>query len=255
MVIYRYDKTFEGLLTAVFEAYERKLFPDLLLGEKESLPLFYDTLINVYTDDSRSERVWKGLKTKLSRPALSCLTLAWMAELPRTDRLLFRYIRKAFDSPVSIELNFGDPDVLDLTKIGRKVNQEKHRVLQFARFQKTRDDIFFCPFEPLYNVLPLTLTHFQDRFTGQKWMIYDLKRDYGYYYDLHTVTEIHFPEKHPFLSTGKLTESQLSSDEKLFQKLWQEYFKSLTIKERINPRLHRQNMPARFWKYLTEKQG
>ncbi|MFR1242295.1 MAG: DUF4130 domain-containing protein, partial [Butyricimonas faecihominis] len=47
----------------------------------------------------------------------------------------------------------------------------------------------------------------------------------------------------------------MDQDEKLFQKLWQTYFKAITIKERLNPKLHRQNLPARFWKYLPEKKG
>ena len=33
-----------------------------------------------------------------------------------------------------------------------------------------------------------------------------------------------------------------------------EYFKTIAIKERINPKLHRQHLPVRFWKYMTEKQ-
>ena len=53
---------------------------------------------------------------------------------------------------------------------------------------------------------------------------------------------------------GKLDEKLMAEDEKLFQELWKGYFKSMTIKERINPKLHRQHMPKRFWKYLTEKQ-
>ena len=31
--VYIYDKTFDGLLTAVFDAYFRKTFPDALLSE------------------------------------------------------------------------------------------------------------------------------------------------------------------------------------------------------------------------------
>ena len=31
MIIFVYDKTFEGLLTAVFDAYSRRTFPDLLV--------------------------------------------------------------------------------------------------------------------------------------------------------------------------------------------------------------------------------
>jgi hypothetical protein len=46
----------------------------------------------------------------------------------------------------------------------------------------------------------------------------------------------------------------MAADEEMFQELWKGYFKAMTIKERINPRLQRQHMPKRFWKYLTEKQ-
>ena len=45
MNIFLYDKTFEGLLTSVFEAYSRRTFPDALLLEGEPLPLFYDEIL------------------------------------------------------------------------------------------------------------------------------------------------------------------------------------------------------------------
>ena len=47
MNVYIYDKTFDGLLTAVFDAYFRKTFPDFLLSEGDALPLFYDELHTV----------------------------------------------------------------------------------------------------------------------------------------------------------------------------------------------------------------
>ena len=57
MNVYIYDKTFDGLLTAVFDAYFRKTFPDFLLSEGDALPLFYDELHTVVTDeDFRSAR-------------------------------------------------------------------------------------------------------------------------------------------------------------------------------------------------------
>ena len=62
MLIFRYDKTFEGLLTAIFDAYSIKRFPDVLLAEEETPPLFYDEIITVITDEGRSNRVWKGLQ-------------------------------------------------------------------------------------------------------------------------------------------------------------------------------------------------
>lgn len=253
MNIFVYDKTFDGLLTVVFDAYSRKTFPDVLLAEGEPLPLFYDELVYVITDTGRSGRVWKGLEKKLSRTALSCLTYGWLSELPGVDLLLFRYMRKTLDSVRSIELSFGDTDVLELTKISKKVANERGRILMFLRFQKAMDDTYFAAVEPLYNVLPLTTGHFKDRFSDQRWLIYDVKREYGYYYDLSTITEVNFETKEAHLITGMLNEELMAKDEKLFQQMWREYFKSISIKERKNPKLHRQNMPVRFWKYLTEK--
>lgn len=254
MNIFIYDKTFEGLLTVVFDAYFRKTFPDVLLAEGEPLPLFYDEVVNVCTDEQKSGRVWKGLQKKLSGSALTYLTISWLSELPDIDELLFRYIRKAIDAPRSIELNFGDEDVLELSRICRKVSFERTRMLQFVRFQKAVDGTFFAAVEPDYNVLPLAVKHFKDRFADQKWLIYDKKREYGFYYDLSEVAEVNFETEEAHLLTGLLDESLMVKNEKLFQRLWKTYFKSIAIKERVNPRKQRQDMPVRYWKYLTEKQ-
>ena len=255
MTIFIYDHTFDGLLTCLFDAYARKTFPSLLLKEGEPLPLFYDEVVHITTTEEKHQRVWKGLQKKLSPLVLSQLTYAWLSELPEADMLMLRYIRKVFASPTRIETNFGDPDVLELSKLQRKVSSERYRLLQFIRFQKAADGTYFAPFEPLYNVLPLTVAHFRDRFADQPWLIYDLKRHYGYYYDKETVQEVTFDEsEQSHFLTGKLDESLLSQDEQFFQRLWQTYFKSICIKERLNPRKHKQDMPVRYWKYLTEKQ-
>lgn len=254
MNIFIYDHTFEGLLTCIFDAYFRKTFPDLLLMEGEPLPLFYDETTHIATDGEKAGRVWRGLQKKISSHALSSLTYCWLSELPQIDLMLFRYIRKAVDSPRSIETNFTDPDVLELAKIYKRVDGERMRLMQFVRFQKAADGTFFAAVEPLFNVLPLAIDHFKDRFADQCWLIYDIKRQYGYYYNLKEVEEVTFEDPcQAHLVTGMLNESLMDNNEKLFQKLWKTYFKSICIKERWNPRKHRQDMPVRYWKYLTEK--
>ena len=122
MIIYLFDNTFEGLLTSVFDAYSRRIFPDALLAEGEPLPLFYDESFTVISDEEKSGRVWRGLEKKLSSSALSCLAQCWLAEEPETASLLFRYIHKAIDAPRSIETNFADPDVLEFSRMWIAVN-------------------------------------------------------------------------------------------------------------------------------------
>ena len=93
MIVYQYDKSFDGLLTCIFEAYDRKMFPDILQAEGVPLPLFHEEVIRIITDERKSSRVWKGLEKRLSPAGLSVITSCWLSELPDTDRLLFRYIR------------------------------------------------------------------------------------------------------------------------------------------------------------------
>lgn len=254
MTVYFYDKTWAGLLTVVFDAYQQKLFPDKLLGMGEPLPLFVEATYTTVTDEEKYARVWTALLKKLSKKVCNMLLCAWLSEEEGIAEDLFRYIRKAVDAPTSIAMNFGDPDVLHIQKVARKVSHERHYLEQFLRFQKASDDIYFSPVSPRYNVLSLLIDHLKDRFSDQQWLVYDVLRHYGYYYNLHTVEEVTLDDDSHLLS-GKLDESLMAEDEKTFQQLWKGYFQAITIKERMNLRLQMQHMPRRFWKYITEMQN
>ncbi|MDR2621892.1 MAG: TIGR03915 family putative DNA repair protein [Dysgonamonadaceae bacterium] len=251
MLYFLYDNTFEGLLTAVFEAFNRKEFPDRIVSQNIQLPLFTDAF-QVISDTEKSERVLSGLKKKISRSALNMLFTCYFSERTDIEILIFRYIRKAFASPVSIEMNFADDDVLALSKIFKKVQRETERIKQFVRFQKTSDGMFFALVEPLYNVLPLCSSFFEDRYADQLWILYDSKRNYGLYYDLKKTEVIHFEHFDLTLKAGQLSVEQMDEYEAAFQKLWKDYLAAVTIQERKNLRLQRQFMPKRFWKYLIE---
>jgi probable DNA metabolism protein len=253
MTVFRYDKTFDGLLSAVFDAYSRKVFPEKLIGNNELATLFAEEPYPVVTQPDKSARVWAALEKKLSKTALNMLWAVWLSEEEDSDNLLFRYICKTFNSKTSIEANFNDYDVLKFSQIAKLVNREAEFIRQFVRFQKAADNMYFAPIAPKCNALPFALEYFTERFADQQWIVYDMKRKYGFYYDLKTVVEITLDGAGSHLLTGKLDESLMAEDERLFQDLWRGYFKSITIKERINPKLHRQHMPVRFWKYLTEK--
>ncbi len=237
----------------MFEAFDRTIFPDKLLAEGESLPLFVDECVLIHTQGEKASRVWKGVEKKLSGGAIRALKAVWLSEESESDELLFRYLRKTFNSTASIETNMGDQDVLDVMKLARTVNREAEHIRQFVRFQKTADGIFFAPIEPKYNALPLSVDYFHDRFRDQEWVVYDVKRGYGFHYDLKHVSQFTFEGEEPLLISGSLQAQQLDNSEGLYEDFWKSYIQSLTIRERLNPRLQRQHMPVRFWKYLTEK--
>jgi len=255
MIVWRYDKTFEGLLTLVFDCYQKKVFPDKITGSRDAQFTLFQPDYEVLTDDIKGKRVWDGLHKKISDSSCQMVYYAFLSEAEDVELVILNFIHKAFDSPVSIELNFGDKDVLELLKLDRTVMREAERIRMFVRFQKTKDDIYYASFDPKYNVLPLVIKHFESRFADQHWIIYDTKRNYGFYYDLKSTSEFTFVESLIDPATGQIDKSVMDKDEQLFQDMWKGYFKSICIKERINPRLHMQMLPKRFWKYLIEKQA
>lgn len=262
MTVYTFDGTLDGLLTAVFDAFDRREQPEKLLTTGDVLPLFCDEMHEVLTDEERAKRVWTGLEKRLSQGAMRLISVSWMSELPELNIHLFNYVCKVFRQPAnaeSIERNFADPDVLGVTNIARKVLHEQLRMKQFVRFQKAMDGTYLAVVSPDHNVLPLIINHFCDRFNDQPWLIFDAKRHYGYYYEVaNEPIRITFEDESvlPFdLSDGQLNEESLSSDDHLMQELWRTYFKAICIRERMNSRKQLSDMPRRYWKYMTEKQS
>ena len=275
MLVYTFDNTLDGLLTAVFDSFLLKQQPDYLLAEGEQLPLFVDHQYRVVTDSEKAERVWKGLEKHLSRDGVHMITISWLSEERALNQPLFNFICKVFrreskgqvhDSGLnhatcpldSLERNASDEEVLAVRNTCRRVLHETLRMKQFIRFQKAKDGTYLAVVSPDHNVLPLITDHFQDRFNDQSWLIYDAKRHYGYYYDGKAVIHVTFEDEAavPFdLSNGKMDEAVLSENDKIFQDLWRTYFKAICIKERMNPKKQLSDMPRRYWKYMTEKNG
>ena len=99
-----YDRTFDGLLTAVFDAFVRKQLPSAIKGEDEPLPLFHDEVFTVVSDEEKAGRVWRALEKKLSKQALTMLTVSYLAEEEELDMHLFNYICKAVKAEKAVTL-------------------------------------------------------------------------------------------------------------------------------------------------------
>lgn len=246
-----YDGTFDGLLTAVFEVYERKLqHVRLKKGEWLNSALFED-VIHVATNEAKAVRVLKGLYKKLLANGLQRLYIAHTGDIEGEENTLIGYIRYVFDSAQNIEEDYGNRYVMRVSEMVRMVRREKHRMEAFVRFQKLQDGVFYAAIEPDYNVLPLLIKHFKNRYTDQKWIIYDIRRQYGVYYDLHDTQYISMD----FNSDNKAANAIASytEDEGMYQHLWKNYFHSVNIPSRKNTRLHVRHIPKRYWKHLPEK--
>ncbi|WP_439880254.1 TIGR03915 family putative DNA repair protein [Pontibacter sp. MBLB2868] len=253
LALYTYDGSFEGLLTVVFEAYARNVWPHTIEKTHLAQPVMFGQTVGVVTDEVKVNRVWKGLQKKLSPTALTALYHTYLWEQAGFEMIIFKYIRLAFATDQNIETNYTAPCVLQVQQAAKQMFREKHRMEAFVRFQKTADNLYYAAISPDFNVLPLIVSHFEKRYADQCWAIYDTNRRYGAYFDLKGTTLVELEQSGPGRH-GVLQETMLTDDEDTYKQLWQVYFDHVNIAERKNPKLHLRHIPKRYWKYLSEKQ-
>ncbi|MEW2922160.1 TIGR03915 family putative DNA repair protein [Muricauda sp. ANG21] len=246
-----YDGSFNGFLTAVFVAFDEKLnVADIQKNSECQNGLFSETE-TIFTNVEKAKRVWNGVRNK-SHNAIANVYFAFLSETEGVELMLYTYIQKLMAAKSGKQLDYSDGIVLHISQLARKVGREKHRMEAFVRFQLTKDDIYFANIEPDFDVLPLISKHFRDRYADQQWLIYDVKRKYGIFYNLDHVEMVSLNLKD--IHYNKTVKGDaFKTEEYDYQTLWNDYFKSTSIKSRINPKLHTQHVPKRYWKYLSEK--
>jgi probable DNA metabolism protein len=246
-----YDGSFDGLFTAIFEVFEYR-YQDAEIVSKERFHQenIFAEIHEVITQNDKAERVLNKLEQNIGKQGIHQLLKVYLSEEQDSEQLILSAVRQSIKNPTeNILQNYADNDILKISKICKSVSRERHRMTAFVRFEKMKDDVFFAKIDPDFNVLPLILKHFRDRYQDQKWMIYDLKRHYGILYDLENC-DFFYPDEKLDLHQYQ---QKFHDEETQYQTLWQRYFTKTNIVERKNLKLHIQYVPRRYWKYLTEK--
>lgn len=252
MTVLLYDGTWYGLLCCIFDVYDYKFGSVSATTKEQYQPDAFSKTHKVFTSPENAKRVSKGLRTKLSPTGMAAVYSCYLSELPEMATVIIRYARLLFSAGIS-EKAYGNPDVLKVFQVAKMVGRERHRMKAFIRFRLTQDDIYYATIEPDFNVLPLIVSHFKNRYADQKWLIYDTKRSYGVYYDLHTTAEIQVEFN---VNADKSGDNHIfAENEEQYQILWKDYFKHVSIDSRKNTALHLRHVPKRYWKHLTEKQA
>ena len=246
-----YDGTFGGFLTAVFEMYEYKWKDVKMVKQSQYQVSVFGQDHEVITDNTKAVRVWKGILKYTTVSAAESLYHTWLSEMPNIEKYLLQYITYLFAKKQAVDTDFSHAAVLKIAQVTKQVHRERHRMEAFVRFQLTKDGLYYAMIEPDFNVLPLLVDHFKNRYADQRWLIYDGKRKYGIYYNLETVDTIALSFSDEVKQNGVAL--AFAEEEPLYQSLWKNYFQSVNIKARKNTKLHIQHMPKRYWKYLPEK--
>ncbi|AEF93672.1 hypothetical protein Desca_0792 [Desulfotomaculum nigrificans CO-1-SRB] len=244
MVIYIYDGSFEGLLTAIYEAYYRREQPEHLLARREFMPDLFSQPVYIDTDHIKSEKVFLSIENKISSAALRHVFYAFLSETEAVGTMIYNYLQLGWQVGSEVDRHLADDRVSKIHQLSQKVSRERHRMLGLIRFRQLAGGIYYAPIEPDYNVTALVAPHFVRRLADQNWIIHDLKRGLAALYNQREwiMTEMDF--------TRSLVYEQKEHD---YQQLWRQYFDSAAVPGRINPKLQRKYMPVRYWRHLIEK--
>ena len=129
--------------------------------------------------------------------------------------------------------------VIEIERLSQKVRREVHRMKGFTRFSQIDRNLYIALINPRYDVLPLIRRHFERRYADQRWIIYDTERGYGIFYDMQSTRELRLPPDK--LSALTIVDKP---KEQRFRLLWKQYFESVNIAQRNNPKAHLRQLPA-----------
>jgi probable DNA metabolism protein len=209
-----YDGSFEGLMCCIFILYEQKIPVFRLARIGEPLGELFAQTIQVKSNKTQAQRVWSGIKRKSSNISLERIELAYLSEIRGEDHTIIRYVQYLIDSKKNIEENLSHPVVQRLNDVVKMLHREKQVVKEKIRFQTLVNDIKYNIIEPNYNVLPLLKDYLLQKYAKQKWIVYDIRRNKGLFYNLQEIKDIQLdlPTKNP-------EENMFQEEEKVLQKL------------------------------------
>ena len=181
-----YDGSFNGFLTAVYIAFEKKLeVADIKKNNNGQNGLFSETE-TVLTHIEKAKRVWNVLHSK-NHHALSTLYFAFLGEEPGIEMALFQYLKKILGTKqhtIWADEAFWTAKIHEVAEL---VAQEKKKVEQYISFRVLDDGMYFSTISPTFNILPLVSKYFRTKYADKQWSIYDTKRKYGLYCDANQV--------------------------------------------------------------------
>ena len=247
-VIYLYDGTFEGALSAVYDMFYAKVkLNETALYSKLSYQYqLMDEVVETTLDEEKAGKVAQSIMESFGENAFRQIGCAFLSEDNDFGTKLFRCLKRAYKLGANAMENYSDPDIMEMYKCYNAVAREAQRMVGFIRFVELNQGIFYAEFEPTYDLLGLMVPHFKERLADQLWVIHDTKRRKAAFYNKETV---HFSDLDP------VEDLYFSSREKQYQEMWRAYYDHIAIDERKNPKLQRQMMPKKYWKFLIEKNG
>ena len=248
-LILQCEDSLEGILTAIFDAFVEKNkmqeYHDgdiaIVIGENHTLSLFAQQM-QVETDLDKAQKTLLSIQKKISYLAYKKVLSALCHFDVDRGNVVLGFLVKGLPMGARVLEDMADPYVMRVIELSRKVDNESHMFLGLVRFFDL-GKFMYAEIEPKCHVLPQIMEHFADRYPNEHYVIYDKKRH---------VALIHLAFGNSFFVSGDEWNIDLSQHEDYFERLWSQYFKTIAIEERYNPRCQNNLIPKWYRKHMPE---
>jgi len=245
-IVYLYDGSFPGLLCCVHESvYQRELPFDIFpenAAQPSLMPQKYIT-----SDEEKARRVLKSIPEKISQDALEPVHNTFFTCLKQKELCILRFLLLGYKEGKQTVNMLGNPTVAALLDAQKHLFGEAHLLSGFIRFEElpSRDygSALVATITPKNFVLPFIKGHFVARYNGENFMIYD---------KTHKAALLYTNRKAEIITVENLTLPEPSEKEKNYQELWKQFYRTIAIEARNNPRCRMTHMPKRYWENMTE---
>ena len=250
-LILQCEDSLEGILTAIYDAFVEKNkmqeYHDgdisIAIGEHHTLSLFARQ-IAVITDLDKAQKTLSSIQKKISFLAYRKVLSALCHYNIERANIVLGFLIKGFPMGARVIEDMANPYVMGVIELARKVDNESHLFCGFVRFFDL-GKFLYAEIEPKCHVLPQVMDHFADRYPNEHYVIYDKKRG---------VALIHLAFGDSFFVSGDEWNIDLNQQEDYFERLWSQYFKTIAIEERYNPRCQNNLIPKWYRKHMVEFQ-
>lgn len=237
-MIFQYDGSPQGLLTAVFDGYPFRKNIRFESGFKAN---FFPDVRRVQTNPNKSGRVLNYFQKNF--PDFMANEFKWgiLADQDGVRNNLGLTMYLLMDQGKDVLYSDCVP-ARALVKNAKTISSEAHTYKGLLRFRELENGALYGPIRPKGNILyPLGL-HFKKRLPQEVFLIHDRGRDLGILYEKKTLSLVEMDQM----------KGEYSQEEGRYQDLWKNFTKAVSIKERENKKLQRSNMPKRYWEFLVE---
>ena len=240
-IVYVYDGSFAGFLCCVHESFYAKELPADIVSTANYEPILYEQRL-IKTDEPTAIKVQNAIAKKSSVRALELTKHVFLCHHTHKELKLLNFLITAFRVGKNAASMLGAPEVSAVLDMERHLLGESHLLKGFVRFADY-GDMLCAVISPKNFVLPLLANHFRSRFPNENFMIYDKTNKAALIYqdkkmEITAVEEIEFAEE--------------SEEELHYQALWKNFYNTIGIKERLNPRCRMSHMPKRYWENMVE---